>query len=41
MRPASSFDRRDVKSLGKDEAVEEVIIRVAVVDDQRLFARGL
>src|SRR5829696_4329754 len=31
-------DRRDVKVLGKDE---EVIIRVAVVDDQRLFTRGL
>src|ERR671913_2409343 len=31
-------DRRDVKFLGKDE---EVIIRVAVVDDQRLFTRGL
>jgi len=31
-------DRRDVKVLGKDE---EVSIRVAVVDDQRLFARGL
>src|ERR687895_61879 len=30
--------RRDVKFLGKDE---EVIIRVAVVDDQRLFTRGL
>src|ERR671920_172814 len=31
-------DRRDMKVLGKDE---EVIIRVAVVDDQRLFTRGL
>src|SRR5215204_6093313 len=31
-------DRRDVKVLGKDE---EVTIRVAVVDDQRLFTRGL
>src|ERR687885_948537 len=31
-------DRRDVKVLGKDE---EVIMRVVVVDDQRLFARGL
>src|SRR3712207_716474 len=31
-------DRRDVKFLGKHE---EVIIRVAVVDDQRLFTRGL
>src|SRR5215207_3842681 len=31
-------DRRDVRFLGKDE---EVIIRVAVVDDQRLFTRGL
>src|ERR671913_2397907 len=31
-------DRRDVKVLGKDE---EVTVRVAVVDDQRLFARGL
>jgi DNA-binding NarL/FixJ family response regulator len=33
-----AFDRRDVKILGNDE---EVIIRVAVVDDQRLFTRGL
>jgi DNA-binding NarL/FixJ family response regulator len=32
------LDRRDVEFLDKDE---EVIIRVAVVDDQRLFARGL
>ena len=31
-------DRRDVKFLGRDE---EVMIRVAVVDDQRLFVRGL
>ena len=31
-------DRRDVEFLGKDE---EVIVRVAVVDDQRLFAKGL
>src|ERR671910_2125842 len=31
-------DRRDVKVLDKDE---EVTIRVAVVDDQRLFTRGL
>ena len=38
IRYASSFDRRDVKFLGKNE---EVIIRVAVVDDQRLFTRGL
>jgi DNA-binding NarL/FixJ family response regulator len=31
-------DRKDVKILGADE---EVIIRVAVADDQRLFTRGL
>jgi DNA-binding NarL/FixJ family response regulator len=31
-------DRRDVEFLGKDE---EVVVRVAVVDDQRLFAKGL
>jgi DNA-binding NarL/FixJ family response regulator len=31
-------DRRDARFLSKDE---EVVIRVAVVDDQRLFARGL
>jgi DNA-binding NarL/FixJ family response regulator len=31
-------DRRDVEFLGKEE---EVMVRVAVVDDQRLFARGL
>ena len=31
-------DRRDVEFLGKDEGG---VIRVAVVDDQRLFARGL
>jgi DNA-binding NarL/FixJ family response regulator len=31
-------DRRDVRFLDKDE---KVTIRVAVVDDQRLFARGL
>ena len=31
-------DRRDVEFLGKDEGG---VIRVAVVDDQRLFAKGL
>jgi DNA-binding NarL/FixJ family response regulator len=31
-------DRRDVEFLGKDEGV---VVRVAVVDDQRLFAKGL
>jgi hypothetical protein len=31
-------DRRDVEFLGKDE---EAVVRVAVVDDQRLFAKGL
>jgi DNA-binding NarL/FixJ family response regulator len=35
--PALS-DRRDVKFLSKDE---EVVVRVAVVDDQRLFTKGL
>src|SRR3712207_6003724 len=32
-------DRRDAAFLGKAEEV--VVIRVAIVDDQRLFARGL
>jgi DNA-binding NarL/FixJ family response regulator len=31
-------DRRDVEFLGKDEGG---VVRVAVVDDQRLFAKGL
>ncbi len=38
MRYGSFYDRRDVEVLSKDE---EVTVRVAVVDDQQLFARGL